>query len=195
MTRMDQKLSISWIQLITGAFALVATVAGATFAIVNLATSSHISALQLQVITLDKRVQELQAELDTRHTASTQPSFLEHSQQPMPETESSQLTIIFVQPREGISVPQFTDIEYSVRGSLPQRYGPVLVIRDPLGQYWSWGTSATGRHSRVQIGVASDSGLQFEIGVLITNREFPLGQPTMVLPEGLLYRAITVTRR
>ena len=104
-------------------------------------------------------------------------------------------SVTFRQPKNGAQVPQFVDVEYAIVGTVPTSYRAILVVRDPLGQYWSWGTSTSGRHVRVQIGVAEDCGRQFEIGVLVTDRGLPFGQSLRVLPEGIAYEIISVTRR
>lgn len=186
---------ISWTKLLAGALALTAAVAGATFAVSRLATESYVNALQLQVVQLDRRVHELQAELGSRRQP---PGETTGSSEPLPRPDDSReqrLSISFSQPRNGAQVSQFIDVEYAIADTVPTGYRAILLVRDPLGQYWSWGTSTSGLHVRVQIGVAEDSGRQFEIGVLVTDREVPFGQPRRSLPEGIAYESISVTRR
>jgi len=171
----------------------VVAVAGATSWISKLATDSYISALQLQVALLDGRVRELQ-----QQTVSEDIAIARQNGRVPPSTEAlannSTAKVIFKQPTDGAKVNQFTDVEYSVVGPLPKGYRPVLFVRDHLGQYWCWGTAPSGRHPHTQIGVATDSGQQFEIGVLITKERVSFGQVALGLPEGLSYQLVRVTR-
>ena len=188
-------MNISWQQLLAGAFALVLAVAGATFAIVKLATDNYVSVLQLQTVQLDSRVRQLQERLDvvlSTHEGSAGVSA------PVPEQAPSDrrpISISFKQPMDAAQVADFIDVEYSVVGDLPGGSHPVLFVKDPLGQYWSWGTSRTGRHIGVQIGVATDKGRQFEVLVLVTNQDVAFGQVSRALPESVVEASITVTRR
>lgn len=113
------------------------------------------------------------------------------------ESQGSQsiVDITFIRPRHREAVPSPVNVEYRVEGRIPQGYHPVLLVRDPLGQYWSWGASPSHRHIGVQIGVVEDSGKDFEIGVLVTKTQIPLNQPRRTLPPGLVFRSIVVTRQ
>ena len=115
-------INISWArlaQVLGGAFALVAAVAAGTFAICKLTTEvqksaaeSHVRALQLQVQILDTRARELE-ELNRQRTLPPKPP--EHAQLgTSPKPKENQLSITFDQPKDGASVPQFTDVAYSV---------------------------------------------------------------------------------
>lgn len=112
-----------------------------------------------------------------------------------PITFKENIVITISIPQNGDMVSQFSDVEYRLKGELPEGYEPVLLIRDPLGQYWSWGITPSGSRKRVQFGVAEDSGREFEVGILITNVEIPLGQPTQILPKGIVYESVVVKRR
>lgn len=113
---------------------------------------------------------------------------------PLPSASSTNMRIEFVRPRQGDRVPQFADVEYRVNGSIPHGYREVLLVQDPLGQYWSWGTPI-GRQRRVQIGVAEDRGRQFILIILITRQEIPKGTPYQNLPHGIYHSSITVIRQ
>ena len=104
------------------------------------------------------------------------------------------LQVNFIRPRSGAIVPIWTDVIYSINGEIPIGYHGTLLVRDPIGQYWSWGASTTQEHSRVQIGVKKDSGENFSIGVLVTNLDLPMSKPTRNLPAGICYDSISVTR-
>ncbi len=112
-----------------------------------------------------------------------------------PPAPQGDIVVDFATPLHGDIVGQYVNVAYSLQGAIPAGYQAVLLIRDPLGQYWSWGSSAAMRHARVQVGMPEDTGRDFEIGVLVTNREVPLGMPMQVLPEHIGFRSIVVKRR
>jgi hypothetical protein len=111
-----------------------------------------------------------------------------------PAFKDKDIDIIFNLPKNGDTVPQFSDVEYELKGQLPKGYIPVLYIRDPLGQHWSWGVTYSGSRKRVQYGVLESSGEEFEVGILITNTETPFGQPMRILPKGIAYESVVVKR-
>jgi hypothetical protein len=112
-----------------------------------------------------------------------------------PSPPESRRTAEFIAPQMGERVPQFVDVHYKIRTPLPSDQRVVLLVRDPLGQYWSWGTAPTGLQRRVQIGVAEDTGKEFELVLLLTNTTIPLGTPFQMLPSGTVAQAITIQRR
>jgi hypothetical protein len=185
---------LSWKQLAAAIFTLAVAVAGATFGIVQLATNSYVSALQLQVTLLDNRVRELQQEGSSLEPAVSVPQTPSVSTVVEAANGGKVVAVSFEQPATGAKVPQFVDVKYSIAGAVPSSYLPVLFVRDPLGQYWCWGTSSSGLHRRVQIGVATDKGQAFEIGVLVTKDKIGFGEVSQVLPEGIAYQSVEVTR-
>jgi hypothetical protein len=102
--------------------------------------------------------------------------------------------IVFRSPTSNSTVPQFVDVEYEVSGKIPARCRPILFVGDPLGQYWSWGSTSTGHHRRVQLGSDVDAGMLFEIAVLVTRNTVEVGRPLTQLPPGTAYQAIEVRR-
>ena len=69
-----------------------------------------------------------------------------------------------LKPLSGSIVDPITDIEFSINGTLPKNVYPLLVIRDPLGQWWAWGTSTnTNTFRKIKIGEKNDSEESFEI--------------------------------
>ena len=117
---------------------------------------------------------------------------------PLPRIDTNNgnenININFIRPQNGAHVPQFSDVEYQIRGSIPSGYRDVLFVQDPLGQYWSWGTPA-GRMRTIQFGVEEDGGKQFRIIVLITDREIPFGRKYQDLPSNIQHSSITVIRQ
>jgi hypothetical protein len=194
--KLDELVHITLTQMIAAAFALIVTVGGSTFAIVRLATDSQVKALQLQAAQLDTRVRELQAELQRRQRSES--STGRSGNDSTTSTSSAakeELSIVLKAPVAESEVPQFVDVWYSVLGKVPSGYVPMLFVKDPLGQYWSWGSSSSGFHPRVQLGVATDGGRRFEIGVLVTREKVLPNRSMITLPSGILYEAITVKRR
>ena len=177
-------------KLLAGALALSSAVAGATFQLTRLATDSQVAALQLRVATLDGRIRELQAALGQRPAmeADRARQLVINSASPEP------VSATFLHPSDGATVPMFVDVAFSLSGQLPPGHSVYLFVRDPIGQYWSWGSVLSGRYPRVQLGVSSDSGQHFMIGVLVTDKSFPIGSPTHQLPAGITPASITVTR-
>lgn len=152
----------------------------------RLAFESELRALQSQATQLEQRVRELQEEVN-RSRATSLP--------PPGEGSEAHLTVSFVAPSDNSTVDQFVDVEFTLTGRLPAGYSPTVVVRDSLGQYWSWGPAPSGRMPRVQIGLAADTGQRFKIGVLVIDSRLPSGKPIPDLPRGLLYKEITVVRR
>jgi hypothetical protein len=192
--RRDSVLHLTLTQTLAGAFALVVAVAGATFTIARLATESQVSALQLQAAQLDTRVRELQAELQRRQLSLATTAQDGRSSTPSASAEPG-LSIVLKTPAAESEVPQFVDVSYTVVGAVPAGYAPVLFVKDPLGQYWSWSVSTSGFYPAVQLGVATDVGRRFEIGVLVTREKPPINKSLTNLPSGIVYEAISVKRK
>jgi hypothetical protein len=185
-------IKLSWIQLLSGVFAIAVTMASAGFTLGYSLSSGLIAELRLQLERVDRHNGQLQASLDQCKETRIAGKAVHIIPSAAASPENDAVTI--TSPSNGSKVPNFIDVAYSLNGDLPSGYKAILVVRDPIGQYWSWGSSSSGRHYRVQIGTSVDSGREFEIGVLITNQEFPLGKPRQKLPGGIAYESITVRR-
>lgn len=57
-------IKISWLQLLTGAFALAATIAGGTYTLFVFAKDAEVSGYKLRIEQLDLRVKEIEKRLD-----------------------------------------------------------------------------------------------------------------------------------
>ncbi len=101
----------------------------------------------------------------------------------------------FNEPLAHDTVDQYADVSYFVTPEPAAPCKVMLVVRDPLGQFWSWGTTRGSDSRRIQIGSSSDAGASFQIGLLITKANVPYGQPLSQRPPGVLYRTISVVRR
>jgi hypothetical protein len=78
-------------------------------------------------------------------------------------SDEGESPIVFVRPSAGDLVSLFADVEYEVRRPIPKGYRALLLVRDPLGQYWSWGSAPSGTRRRVQFGVLDDTGKDYEV--------------------------------
>lgn len=89
---------------------------------------------------------------------------------------SSNLKIIH--PANESNVNQFgEDIEFGSNSAIGKSYVPVVFIKDPINQWWPWLQSKSldnGRKNwslkKVQFGSNEDSGLEFQIQVLVIPR-------------------------
>ena len=109
-------------------------------------------------------------------------------------TRNMPAAVVFLEPRDGSLVDQFVDVVYRVDGPRASGKPALLLVRDPLGQYWAWGTISAGEHRRVQLGGPDDGGERFEIGLVLTTETIPRGVPTQQRPQGE-YFSVSVTRR
>jgi hypothetical protein len=100
-----------------------------------------------------------------------------------------------LKPRSGELVEYMSDVKYLVQGELPKHFRAILAIRDPLGQWWSYGSSATGEHFKVQFGREKDQGESFEVHVLVTDKVFPKNEPRPVLPDSIASDSAIVVRK
>jgi hypothetical protein len=101
----------------------------------------------------------------------------------------------FKTPLPGNRVDLFTDVQPTFTGELEPGCQLVLLVRDPLGQYWSWSAIAQNEKRNVQIGGAGDRDQQFEIVAFVTHDVPPRGRPMTTLPNGLSVSSLTLTRR
>ena len=162
---------------------LIPLVIGATFCLTKLSYDNLISSYQLKISMMDRQLNEY-SNLQQNNYNKEQTSI---------DSVESNIDIEFINPKNNSRINQFTDIQYRIHGKIPNNYRPVLLIRDPLGQYWSWGTAK--EFKSVQIGQNTDVGRQFELVILITNNEISLGQPSQTLPKGIFHKSIRVLRK
>ena len=178
------------VQFLSGLFALCVTLSGAGYTIGFNMHSGVIEELRLQMAEINHRNEELKKELNLYRGSEQMVSVSTVSL--LSEIDSAALNII--SPQNGSIVPNYIDVSYTIERAIPAGYSAFLVVQDPVGQYWSWGSSPTGKHRNVQIGTLKDSGKRFEIGVIITNVKLEVGDVYQTLPEHLTYQAITVIR-
>ena len=99
-----------------------------------------------------------------------------------------------INPSKGAVVGQFVDVEYAITGRLPVGTRGILVIQDPIDQWWVWGALNPKERRRVQIGLAEDSGRVFDVGIVFTADPPVIGRPLQQRPPGVAYTSVTVTR-
>lgn len=186
-------LKISWPQFLSGVFVLIVTVAGGSFTVCKFAKDGEVAEYRLRIGSLERRVQELEKRLELCLKASNRQTVNKQTRISNPVINAPFVKII--EPKSGSLVEKFNTIRFSVHGSLPTGVQPLLLVRDPLGQWWSWGKSNTGEFSRVQIGVDQDKGESFEIRLLLTEEELPRNQPHPDLPRSIASDSVIVIRK
>lgn len=184
-------MNISWTQLLASIFALTAAVAGATFTITKYAREAEIAAYRLKIEMQDRRIVELEGRLNEKHaqTPHVATPRIDQAQGSEPGVVSAHI----LSPLK--TVQQFADVRFTLAGELPDGFKPVLVVRDPLGNWWSWGTTDSSTYYSVQFGTDIDRGKQFEIRVIVSDEDFPPNQPRRSLPKSIASSAVVVTRQ
>ena len=179
---------ISWTQILSAVFALLVAVAGGAFTICKFAKDGEVAEYKLHISSLERQVQEFEKLLELCLKASNRQTVHEN-----PDVNATFVKII--EPNSGSLVEKLNTRRFAVHGSLPAGVEPLLVVRDPVGQWWSWGKSNTGVFNRVQIGADRDSGESFEIRLLLTDEDFAKNQPRPNLPESIASDSVIVVRK
>ncbi len=185
-------ISISWTQLLAGAFALAIAVASGAFTATKFAVESEIKGYSLRIEQLERQTRETEKRLMLCLKANDR----EVSKRPTKELDSnSSLPLVEITSlKSGELVGISHTIKASVLGKLPIGYHTIVAIRDPLGQWWSWGKIKSGDPLMVQFGEERDSGESFEVRVLITDESFLKNQPHSVLPSAIASDSAIVIR-
>jgi hypothetical protein len=110
-----------------------------------------------------------------------------------PPAAAGPLALAF--PHQGERVGQFIDMRFDMADRVPPGYAAIAFVRDPLRQYWSFGTIPPGAVKRVQIGTKEDRGREFEVGVWITDQNPPPGEPFNVAPSNIGLASASVVRQ
>jgi hypothetical protein len=188
MTNISWKTVLSCASLL---LAFVSAVAGGAFTIAKYAKDTETSAYRLAIEMQDRRIQELQERLKEKEGRTSSISSPNVGKEHPPETGVLSVQIL----RPLTTVPQFADVRFALRGTLPPGFKPLLVVRDPLGSWWSWGTTGSSTYYSVQFGVDADRGRQFELRIIVTDEDFPLNQPRRTLPRAIASSTAVVTRQ
>lgn len=142
---------------------------------------------------IEEKVKELQAREPS--VTKTAPNILSFKSAAPNDGSLEGYRLAFNSPVDGAMVPQYVKVNYSLAGKIPNGTNIILVVRDPLGQYWSWGKLKSEESVQVQLGVHRDKGATFQILLMVTNQDFPVNQPRQVLPEHVFLHSISVIRR
>ena len=186
-------LNISWTQFLSGVFVLIVTVAGGSFTLCKFAKDGEVAEYKLRIQSLERRVQELEKRLELclkasdRQTGKGQTKIANH--------DVNATFVKILEPISGSLVEKFIPVRFSVQGKVPNGVKPLLVVRDPIGQWWSWGTSDSGEFPKVEIGVDRDPGESFEIRILLTDEDFTRNQPHTNLPRSIASDSVIVIRK
>lgn len=88
--------------------------------------------------------------------------------------------------------PQFINVRYITAKRAPADTKPFLLVRDPLGQYFSWGILEPGEWRTVQLGDRDSSGT-FETGIVYSSLNLPKNEVFQNRPPGV-YAGRSLTR-
>lgn len=200
-------LDLTWPKVLTAGFLLASACTAATYQMIVLAKQSELSALKEQVATAnlqvatanlrteiqDRRVAELERRLDAASISGKVPT---QKPQSAAATASSGIPSIRVlSPSHGATVDAFVDIRIEVVGTVPRDHRAVLLVRDPTGQWWSWGPAQGDTWYGVQIGTGSDRGKQFELRVVLTGQTLEPGRPMRSAAQGIAVASVQVNRK
>lgn len=186
-------LNITWTQFLSGLFAVIIAIAGGSFTICKYAKDGEISEYRLKIESLEERIDLVEKQLVMCLKASERQVISENNAFNRENIDSTFVKII--KPLSGTIVDPVTNIEFSINGTLPRNVHPLLVIRDPYGQWWSWGTSKTNLFENIKIGEKHDSKESFEIRVILTDEEFRTNEPHFDLPRFIASDSIIVIRK
>ncbi len=188
MTNVTWKQVLHYVGLL---MPLVTAVAVGTFALVKYANDSQISAYRLVLERQDRRIQELSERLTEMQVRTYPLAPFNAPKDHSPEADA--LSVQILSPTK--VVQQFADVNFALKGALPTGFRPLLVVRDPFGSWWSWGTTTSLAYYSVQFGVDADRGKQFELRIIVTDEDFPRGQPRSTLPKAIVSSSVVVTRQ
>jgi hypothetical protein len=171
--------------------ALLSAVAAAAFTIAKYAKEAEIASYRLTVERQDRRIGELQERLKEKNAQTRIVPLPQIVQKHTPDIGTPSVRIL--SPNNTVS--QFADVKYELTGTLPLGFKSILVVRDPLGNWWSWGTTDSSTYYSVQFGVDIDRGKQFELRIIVSDDDFPLNQPRRTLPQSIASSAVVLTRQ
>ncbi len=170
---------------------VVSVIVAAIWAVATRTIDSETRTLEVKLVSLKNKIDDLE-----NKTVALEPNITILP----PETNSyegayeNEHSVVFLTPKDGETVKGYIDVSYSVEGDIPSGYHVILVVQDPIGQYWSWGKVTAELPKRIQVGVEKDEGKGFNILLLVTNLTFPISQPRYDLPNHISVSRIHVVR-
>lgn len=123
----------------------------------------------------------------TTERESTQGAFADLSTQ-------TPLGAVITSPQTNGTVSYKVDVKCKVDGQIPKGAKAMLLVKDPLGQYWAWGPPGDNTFKDVLIGNSDDSGKEFEIILLITSEDIKTNTAYKSVPDSHYRSSIKVKR-
>ena len=185
-------MNITWQQM-SLIWTIIAVSAGGAFGVCVYANDAKVAAYELRISDLERRVRELEKQLEICLKAQDRQVVSPTSM--ASDSGAAFPSVLITYPKSGATVEMYDRVEFMVQGKLPDEHVALLAIRDPTGQWWSWGHNDTGNFPRVRFGAERDNGESFEARILITDSPFPKDDPRPVLPESVSSDSVVVVRR
>ena len=183
-------MNITWQQM-SLIWTIIAVSAGGAFAVAVYAHDAEVTAYEMNIKDLERRVREVEKRLEICLKAQDRQIVSSAGT----DSKAKLPSVLVTYPKSGAEVQMYDRVEFLLQGKLPTGYVVLLAVRDPTGQWWSWGQSANGRFAQVQFGVPRDQGESFEARVLITDSPFPKNKPQTELPDAIASDSVIVIRR
>jgi hypothetical protein len=175
------------VQLLSGAFILSSAIATGVYSIAKYAKDSELNHYKQLLEQAATREGVLKARLELAIKAA--------DRRTPPDPTGNTALVTLLGPKSGQLVEHLEEVDFVVQGDVPDGFKPVLVVRDPQGQWWSWGSDKTGRFPKVQFGRASDEGESYEVRVILTKAETPRGHVMTNLPRFIASDSAIVIRK
>lgn len=159
-------IQIKWSQFFAGAFTLLVAAIAGTYTVTVFAGNAEVSAYRLEIDSLKRDVSELKKRLEVCTRSMQRDATGELV------SGIDDVTVTLISPVAGATVGTYSRVKFAIQGEVPEGYQVLLAIRDPLGQWWSWGSTGSQQYQRVQFGSAEDSGERFEVRIMIAEQPF-----------------------
>jgi hypothetical protein len=190
------KPGFNWIQIIIGSFALITASVSATYNIVSQFYEAQLISVKKQLDTLSGQFVETKTTLGgCDRTIHDLRDSLARCNAVHPPAR-----IHITSPRRGNNkVSDHADVKFQLTGALPEGFHPIVLVQDPLGQWWPWGNAQHEQSDlwsrTVQIGNQADIGRRFKIWIILTNQDLPQGQQLNEPPSFQVSDVLEVVRQ
>lgn len=186
-------MTITWNQLLSGIFVLACVASGATFTIVKYATESEMRGYLLSISNEKENIKTLEKRLSLCFKSNSRDTTIKNEANSSLDYSNSMLKI--VTPLSGKLVNKRDFVQVETIGEMPLGYKAYLYIRDPLGQWWSWGEIQEGIRMEVQFGESGDEEERFEVRVQLSDEVISKGGPHVILPGAVVSDSVIVVRK
>jgi len=184
-------MNITWQQLAL-IWTIIAISVGGTFTVAVYASEKEIAAYELRIQELERRVREVEKRLEV--CLKAQDRQVVTARKAGTDSAVASPSVLITYPKAGAKVQLRDRVEFLVQGKLPTGFVALLAVRDPTGQWWSWGQSSTGAFTGVQFGEPRDDGELFEARVLLTDAPYEKNNPRATLPDAIASDSVIVVR-